>query len=57
MKRAEMSVDRSRKRTRSNRKTMVPMVFNPGNLWGVTLSKRAMPPVLIVSVNHLRGIR
>lgn len=52
MKRAEMRIDRSRNRTRSNKKTIIPMVFKPGNLWGVTASKRAMPPVLIVSVNH-----
>ena len=56
MKRAEMRIDRSRNRTRSNRKIMVPIVFNPVNLCGVTASKRAMPPVLMVRVNHLGRI-
>ena len=32
---------------------IVPIVVRPWNLWGVTANKRAIPPVLMVRVNHL----
>lgn len=57
MKRARMEAERRTKRTRSSMKMMVPMVVKPRNVWGVTASKRAMPPVLMVRVNHLRRVR
>ena len=57
MKRARMRVERMMNRTRSNRKMTVPIVINPENLCGLTASKRAMPPVLIVSVNQLIRVR
>ena len=57
MKRARMRVESMTNRTRSKRKITVPIVINPENLWGLTASKRAMPPVLIVSVNQLIRVR
>lgn len=57
MKRARMRDESRANRTRSKRKTTVPIVINPENLWGVTASKRAMPPVLMVSVNQLIRVR
>ena len=53
-KRSRMRAERRTKRTRSRMKTMVPIVIKPRNLWGVTASKRATPPVLMVRVNHLK---
>ena len=32
---------------------VVPIVVRPWNRWGVTANKRAIPPVLMVRVNHL----
>ncbi len=52
-----MRVERRTNRIRSNMKTTVPIVIKPWNVWGVTASKRAMPPVLIVSVNQLVRVR
>ena len=57
MKRAKMRAEIRTKRNKSNTKMMVPIVVKPRNVWGVTANKRAIPPVLIVSVNHLRRVR
>ena len=53
MKRARMSAERRTKRTRSKMKIMVPIVVRLRKRWGVTASRRGIPPVLIVRVNHL----
>lgn len=57
MKRARMKAERRTKRTKSNMKIIVPIVVKPRNVWGVTANKSAIPPVLMVSVNHLRSVR
>ena len=56
-KRVSMRAERRIKRKRSKMKMMVPIVVKPRNVWGVTASKRAMPPVLMVRVNHLERVR
>ena len=48
-----MSEVRRKKRTRSRMKTIVPIVVRPWNRCGVTANKSAIPPVLMVRVNHL----
>lgn len=50
--RAEIPEHKRMKRHKSKMKTMSPKIVRPLNLCGVFASNRAIPPVLIVRVNH-----
>ena len=52
MKRAVIRLVRMMNRTRSRRKMVVPIVVRPRKRWGSTDSRREMPPVDMVRVNH-----
>ena len=54
-KRVEIRAVRRMKTTRSKTNTMVPMVVSPLKVCGWTAMSNAIPPVLIVTVNHLQA--
>ena len=54
MNRLSIKAEKRTKTMRPNMKTMVPIVINPLKTCGWTAMSSAIPPVLMVSVNHLK---